>query len=401
MGTLARTCATLILLVLLAACSGGANTPAKPASGTAPVAAATAPARAPAASAPAAPSAPASAPASSPAEPSAAGPLNPPVAVKVGVLNSLSDAGIYVAADRGYFQEEGLNVTLERFGNTAEMTAPLASGQLEVGAGAPTPSFFNAVSRDIPVKLVADKGLNSRGHGFNALVVRKDLVDSGQVQTLADLRGLKMASPSQNSPMELQVDSGLRPLGLDLGILEIVNMPFPDMVQALANRSIDAAAMIEPFVTIAVTRDIGVRFKGADEMHPDQQIAGILYGPAFAREQPEAARRWLVAYLRGVRDFLAAFDEGKDKAAIVQILTEHTTVKDAALYDRMVLPGFHPDGYLNLASIAADQDWYAQRNLVRERQPLADLVDHQYLDYAHTRLGRVGPAPDLSLLQRR
>jgi hypothetical protein len=98
----------------------------------------------------------------------------------------------------------------------------------------------------------------------------------------------------------------------------------------------------------------------------------------------------MVAYLRGVRDFVAAFDQGKDKAAIVGILAAHTTVTDPALYERMVLPGFQPDGYLSLPSIAADQDWYAQKGLVREPQPIGDLVDYQYLDYAHERLGRIG-----------
>ena len=392
----------LVMLALVAGCGGGTSPSgaAKPAAGAPAPAAVASPAVVPATSA-------AGAAGSSTAAPSAAGsvsaatsagstprpaaPLAPPVAVKVGVLNSLSDAGIYIASDRAYFKDEGLDVTLERFGNTAEMTAPLAAEQLDVGAGAPTPSLFNAVSRDIPVKLVADKGVNSRGHGFNALVVRRDLVDSRQVQTLDDLRGLKLASPSQNSPMEIQVDSGLKSVGLDLGVLDVVTMPFPDMVPALANRSVDAAAMIEPFVTIAVTRDVGVRFKGADELYPDQQIAGILYGPAFTQQRPEAARRWMVAYLRGVRDFVAAFDAGQDKATIVGILTAHTTVTDPALYDRMVLPGFQPDGYLSLSSIVADQDWYAQRGLVRERQPVGDLVDYQYLDYAHERLGRVGP----------
>jgi NitT/TauT family transport system substrate-binding protein len=315
------------------------------------------------------------------------------------VLSSLSDAGIYLAAERGYFRDEGLDVSLEPFGSTAEMTAPLASGQLDVGAGAPTPSLFNAISRDIPVKLVADKGLNSRGHGFNALVVRKDLVDSGRVQSVADLRGLKVASPSPNSPMELQIESGLRDSGLDLSALDVVNMPFPDMITALGNGSVDAAALIEPFVTIAVSRGVGVRFKGADELYPDQQIAGILYAPSFYQRQSEAARRWMVAYLRGVRDFVRAFDQGGDKAAAVQVLSEHTNVKDAALYDRMVQPGLNPDGYLNLASIAADQDWYVRQGLVRERQPLGDLVDYQFVDYALQRLGRIGPAPDLALLR--
>jgi NitT/TauT family transport system substrate-binding protein len=99
----------------------------------------------------------------------------------------------------------------------------------------------------------------------------------------------------------------------------------------------------------------------------------------------------MVAYLRGIREFNAAFEQGQDKTAVVRILTEHTSVKDAALYDQMVMPRLQSDGYLNLASLQTDVAWYAERDLVKEQPSIRNLVDYQYLDYAHGRLGRLGP----------
>src|SRR3569623_1887358 len=54
--------------------------------------------------------------------------------VKVGVLDSLSEAPTFVALDKGYFREEGLDVRFERFPNTADMVAPLSTGQLDVAS---------------------------------------------------------------------------------------------------------------------------------------------------------------------------------------------------------------------------------------------------------------------------
>src|SRR5947209_1510808 len=85
-------------IALLAACS-------TPTGGSRPGASGAAPAS-PAASAA---TTSAAAPAAAPAAPS--GPLNPPVAVRFGDLPSTSNAAIYIAMERGYFQEEGLNVT--------------------------------------------------------------------------------------------------------------------------------------------------------------------------------------------------------------------------------------------------------------------------------------------------
>ena len=98
--------------------------------------------------------------------------------VKVGVLNSLSEAPTFIAMEEGFFKEEGLDIEVVRFANTADMVAPLSTGQLDVASGAPTLGFLNGALRGLPFKLVADKGRNSPGHGFNAIVVRQDLMDS-------------------------------------------------------------------------------------------------------------------------------------------------------------------------------------------------------------------------------
>jgi hypothetical protein len=52
-------------------------------------------------------------------------------------------------------------------------------------------------------------------------------------------------------------------------------------------------------------------------------------------ERQEVGRRFLVAYLRGVRDYDDAFNHGKDQDAIVAILTKHTNIKDPAVFQKM------------------------------------------------------------------
>ena len=49
------------------------------------------------------------------------------------------------------------------------------------------------------------------------------------------------------------------------------------------------------------------RTRYASETAPDLQNATVLYGPSFAEQRTEAARGFLVAYLRAVRDYHRAF----------------------------------------------------------------------------------------------
>ncbi|HEY7062815.1 MAG TPA: ABC transporter substrate-binding protein [Chloroflexota bacterium] len=118
-----------------------------------------APAR-PAAPAPAAPAAPASAPTAplaptAPATGSAAVPAGPPAKVRIGVLNLVGEAAIYAALDKGYFQEQNLEVELIPFGQPTDQLPALTTGQIDFAATGVYPNAFNATERAIAVKVVS------------------------------------------------------------------------------------------------------------------------------------------------------------------------------------------------------------------------------------------------------
>jgi NitT/TauT family transport system substrate-binding protein len=318
-----------------------------------------------------------------------------PAATKVrwGGQAVLTDSGAYIAFDRGYFQEEGIEFEYVNFASASDIVPALANGQLEVGALAVNLATFNALARGTGIRVVADRGIFRPGHGWIALVVRPDLVESGRFRTPADLRGLHMAvtPPLGATANAVAIARLLEREGVPEDTVQFTALPFPDMNPALANRAIDAAFQSEPLLSTALRQGIAVRIIGSDEIYPNQQLGVVAYGAAFMREQPEAARRFMVAYLRGVRDFVEAFSRDRDRAIVVQALIRHTPVKDPAVYDQMIPTGFNPDGYVNVDSMAIDQEWFAAQGRLSQRADLAAVVDHQYVEYALTRLGRYQP----------
>ncbi|RZS78919.1 ABC transporter substrate-binding protein [Pigmentiphaga kullae] len=321
----------------------------------------------------------------------AAQPGNPLQKVRVGMLDSLSEAPALIAYEQGYFKEEGLDVEFVSFSNTADMVAPLSARQLDVASGAPTLALFNGALRGLPFKLVADKGRNSPGHGFNALVVRKDLVDSGRVKGIGDIKGMKVATPSRHSPMELQLDVALRTAGLGLNDVGLEQLAFPSMIAALTNKAVDAALMIEPLVTVIAQRQIGTRLLGFDQTSPEFQIAGIIYGPSLTQADSDVGRKWMAAYVRGIRDYLDSLEGKGSRDVTERALSRHIAAfKNPELLKKVVYPGFDPDGYLNLQTIKDSMAWYAGLGLLKTQPRLTDLVDYRYLDYALDRLGRKG-----------
>ncbi|HZR97839.1 MAG TPA: ABC transporter substrate-binding protein [Chloroflexota bacterium] len=316
-------------------------------------------------------------------------PLSPPVALKAGLIGGTSDAGIYIALQQGYFEQEGLQVEPEIVPSTSVMMGALAAGQLDVLGPPSAASIFNAAGRQVSMRMVADKGSTpSPEWDFVSLMVRKDLVDSGQVQDYRDLKGLTATLAGQANAPEIELVKALERGGLSLADVNLTILSFPDMIAGFANRAVDVGVVIEPFVSSIEAQGTAVRWRGVSEFYGNHQVAAVVYGPSLVEERPEVGRRFMVAYLRGVRDYNDAFGPKRQgREAVIQALTTYTPIKDAAAYDRMRPADLDPDGTLALQSIRDDLAYYERTGSVREPVDLSQVVDTSFQEYALRQLG--------------
>jgi NitT/TauT family transport system substrate-binding protein len=249
-----------------------------------------------------------------------------------------------------------------------------------------------AALRGFQIKIVADKATTSPGGGYQGIVVRKDLYDSG-VNTPFALKGRKFAIPSTTGiTPEVMTDHYMKRGGLGARDLDLVGMGFPDMVGALSNKAIDGAVLIEPFLTRAVEGGDAVLLERADATYPNQQVAVILYSEDFAKKT-DLGTRFMAAYLKGVRDFNDAFvkKNAAKRDEVIDILAEYTTIKDKALYDKVVMPGLDPNGKVNVDSLKADQDYYIATKLQERPADIDKMVDMSFAEAAVRRLGPYTP----------
>lgn len=313
-------------------------------------------------------------------------PLPQQTTVKVGMKQVISDAGILIGMAKGYYQDVGINIEAVQFNSGQEMINQLAAGQLDVGATVTASGLLNAMSRDIPVKIVADKGINVPGQGYYRLVIRKDLINT--INDFADLRGRKIAIVGTASLDEICLARVLAKGGLTTKDIDLqVIRAFPDMLVSLGNKSIDAAMVIEPFVTQGIAKDIVDPWKDPSEYDPDAQIALLVYGTSMTK-RPDAANRFMAAYIKSMRDYNDAFFKNKNKAEIIDVLCKYSVIKEPALYEKMFPTGLNPDGYLRMNGIAADLTWYRENNLLKSEIKLEDAVDNRYVDFAINILGK-------------
>jgi NitT/TauT family transport system substrate-binding protein len=308
--------------------------------------------------------------------------------VPVGISPVMSSAAMFIAKERGYFEEQGIDVVINPFkASGAKMVPFLATGQLFVGGGNVNAGMYNAIANDIPIKIVTDKGTVTPDHGYLALIVRKDHVDSGRYKSFKDLKGMRMAVTAKGVSQQIVTEMYLKKVGLSLDDIELKFLAYSDINIALANKSIDASVQIEPLVAAAVDKKIAVRVAGDDEIYPNQQSAVIYYSPIFMEKHPEQAKGFMVAYVKALRDYNDAFEKGKGKDAIIKILTKHTKIKDAAIYQKVVPVGLSPDGMVNVLSLKQDAQWYHEKGYVKQLPDIDKIVDLSYAKHAVQVLG--------------
>ena len=309
--------------------------------------------------------------------------------VRVGVIGIVPDAGIYIAAEKGYFREAGVDVKLEPFTSSVKMLPVLSSGDLEVATGGVAASLFNGIARGLPLIAVADKGSNVIGFSTNAVLLSKAASDRGEVRSVKDLRGKPIAIVGGPGALtEYQWGRVLERERLTLKDVDAKYMSFPDMVTALGTGAVVAGMSSEPNITLAVKKGIALKWISWAEVQPNHQAAAIFYNVDFTHQRPEAARGFMVAYVRGIRAYHDALREGGEKKAeLVRIMIKHTNLKDPKIYNEIEWPNLNPNGALIAKSVADQQDFYVKMGRVEKPVPIEKVVDNSFADQAAKVLG--------------
>jgi NitT/TauT family transport system substrate-binding protein len=315
--------------------------------------------------------------------------------VTVGAASVISDVPIYIADSKGFFRAEGLDVKVQNFRSAADMVAPLGAGQIEAGAGSASAGLYNAVARGIKLKIVADKASSPPGYGGTKVLVRKDHVGSGRFKEPKDFKGMKFAMNAPGVSNTSTLNTLLKSAGLKYSDVETVDMPLPDHVVALKNKSVDASVSVEPAAAIAVRNGDAVVVKSDDEVLPHHQIAVLLYSEQFALRQADAARRFMRAYVRAVRFYNGALKDGRlggpNAGEVIAILSEATAIKNRDIYQAITPTGMNPDGRVNKDSLAYDYAFYKEQGLIKGEVDLNDVVDMSFVDAVLKELGPYQP----------
>ncbi len=320
--------------------------------------------------------------------------------IRVAMRQWLTFAPLHVARARGFFADQGLEVEFVEMHSTSSSIPLLLRGDIDVLPGPITPGFFHAIGRGARLRFVADKGfVDPDGCPFVAMVARPGFVNelertlaaraeaNGTVLSGTALEGgtselvVQGRRPRMSLSLEPQLRyfaaQGLARYGLTLSDFETVHVPTAARLAALDAGTLDAAFMGDVGIVHALDMTGADLWFSVEEVIPGYQFSLIAYGPRLLDEYPELGRRFMVAYLAGVR----AYNEGKTDDNVSALA--QTTGFEPDLLRAICWPPIREDGRIDIPSLEAYQAWYVDEGLLDRDATAVELWDPSFIEHAN------------------
>ncbi|MEI7431187.1 MAG: ABC transporter substrate-binding protein [Betaproteobacteria bacterium] len=221
--------------------------------------------------------------------------------IRIGFWPVASALPFFVAIEKGYFKEAGLDVEALKFASAQQVMEAMLSGRAE-GSSNGTASAVLAIGEIAQpglFKIFCTNPTNAK-YVLDEFIVAKD----SPIKTLAELKGKRVAcGPGiQNATLAKVM---LERAGA--GTVTVVELPIGQHIASIVAGQVDAAYTLEPTGTVGrlngTTRvlEVGVvaKYILGDPMAPWHGGAASLTS-AFIQKYPAETKKFIAAYARGV-----------------------------------------------------------------------------------------------------
>jgi NitT/TauT family transport system substrate-binding protein len=285
-----------------------------------------------------------------------------PTTLNVGVIPIADVAPLYLGIDKGFFEEQQLTIKPQLAEGGAAITPAVLSGDFQIGFSN-TISLLIAASEDLPVQIISQGvlGGKSEKEAWADLLVLKD----GPIKQPKDLEGKTIAVNTLENICEVTIKASLEKDGVAVDTLKFTEVPFPDMNAALEAGRVDAACVVEPFVSqgkAGAARGIAPFYV---RTAPDLTVATYFTSTQYAEQNPEVVDRFVEAMSKSLTYAQSHPDE------VRQVLLDYTEIPPEAA-EQIKLPVWRTD--LNEPTIEKLSELSVKYGLIEEQPDLDELI---------------------------
>jgi len=207
---------------------------------------------------------------------------------QVGYNQWIGSVGVFIAKEKGWFKDAGLDVQMKQFSGPADSVPPLIGGQLDAAlTTADTSILLSKASNSNPVQNVF---ITDTSAGADAVVAQ------GNIHSLKDLKG-KTVAATKGQCNELLLLKGLRSVGLSESDVQVTNMDADAAGAAVVAGKIPAAVTWEPWISKA--QNAGAKVIYSSKESPNLILDVVAVSQKTATDKPADVRAFVAACTKG------------------------------------------------------------------------------------------------------
>ncbi len=304
--------------------------------------------------------------------------------INVGALRFTSHAASFVALERGYFKDEGLDVTFKFFQAAQPMAVAVASGDVDYAVTAISGGLISLAEKGA-IKIVGGALLEEDGIDGSKIIVSDAAFKAG-ITDPSKLDGKSWAMTQAGSSFHYMGSkvSGKEGAQISYKPLQKVGA----IIGAIKSGQVDAWAIV-PHIAKPLDKSGAVHIIGSiSDYLPDYQVTVVFTSAKRAADERQTTEAFLRAFSKGAADFNAALVDktAGDDAAEDMIRLIHKYVYTDRPYEKAA-PSIRngamrisPDAAMNMTSIKDQLDWFKSEQLVKDTITVDMLVDSSYVE---------------------
>lgn len=306
--------------------------------------------------------------------------------VVLGALRFTSHSAGFIAYEKGYFEDEGLDVSFEFFQAAQPIAVATAGGDVDFGVAGVTGGLMNLAERDA-IRIVAGVLHEKAGVDGMMIMASNPAYEDG-LRAPGDIEGRSLAMTQVGSSFHYMMHLIAEKEDFDLDEVRLTPLQkVGSMIGALKSGQVDAMIMVphiaKPMVAAGDAKEIGWL-----NDYAEYQISTLFTSVDNIETDRDMVERFIRAYAKGIADFNAVMLNPDADPADVEEMTRmiHNYVyidrpyESAAPAIQAGAMFLNEDAALNKTGVDAHMQWFKDEGLVDTDLSVDKLVDDSFVE---------------------
>ena len=303
--------------------------------------------------------------------------------LKIATVKSTTLGAIYVAIDKGYFKDAGIDIEFAPLDSPGLVPPAVVSGSADIGSTGVSAQLY-ALAAQGAIKIFAGQAREHPTFQVNAFIL-SNAASAGGLTSLDKLAGHSIAISQTGSPVHYAAAQVTLKHHIALDQVRFLALQAnSNIVSAVAGGTADTGVVPGTIMAPALAKgDLKLLAWIGDELQ--WQSSALIAAPKTLSERGDAMKRFLIALRRGLKDFHDAFTaadgtrhDGPGASAALATMAKYLDQTPAEL--KLAIPYVDPDARLDFADMKHQLAWFEEQNMLKGQVTLDQVIDKRFAE---------------------